>query len=432
MEWLLALLYEWIVVRVDSLLQKSLHRAIPDFDRLLADPAGRLAAGDIVIGPERRYASAVLFALVMSFLLLVLAVGAFLVVILVFMPGAALPPGAAWLGAFGLSILVSVAYTVWRFRGGRCVLSRDGVRFWFGNTAVVCPWALFSATGRPVLSLDDRSGRFVRRFVLPVWPAAVPYVEARRDGGLLIAQGIHVKTRQLTFLSANEAECRASYVVHAEELAGLLLHLGSILGGALPNHGVPVADLLETAARVSPAVRLDNEGWVTLSLARLKLPPVCCDCGRATGTVQPFSARSSLFQMGRYVKVEGQQSPTVWLPLCDACLDAWERRCRKAGWNWLALSGLTLLAGGGGAIALGTVVGGDWVWVSIGGMVLIVLALPGALFARLVGGALAEKRSSPVELERYSPRNGTVAIRFRRPGYADRVVAAMAPSTDLV
>ena len=58
---------------------------------------------------------------------------------------------------------------------------------------------------------------------------------------------------------------------------------------------------------------------------------------------------------------------------------------------------------------------------------LFILVVSGLAVGGLVGfilGTLLSKRS-PVELSRYSPARGTVAVRFRNPEYGSRLLAAM-------
>jgi hypothetical protein len=113
------------------------------------------------------------------------------------------------------------------------------VAFKLERKTVFCPWALFDTPGRPVpmivvqrppdvlAVLPVQSQRCVS-VALPLCPQAVSLVEARR-ADLVVAQGARAGTWQLKFRSAHEAELRG-FAVSADELAGLLLHLGRALG----------------------------------------------------------------------------------------------------------------------------------------------------------------------------------------------------------
>jgi hypothetical protein len=421
--WLIHVLYVSTVEKLDARRRKSLAQAVPNLAALVSDPPRALAAGDIAIGPQRRSAAVAVTGSLMAivfWLLIALAVG---VVKNGFFPDAAPDPRVLVPATLAAAIVLSMSYTRRRYRGGRCVLTRDGALLTFAGDTVFCPWALFNAAGRTILFFERGSRQFVRRFFVPVCPAAVPYVEARREDIFLFAQGIEVNTPQFRFRSANEAELRAWYEVTADEIGELLLQLGRRLGAVLPERAVTPQELRETASRLAPAAALDGKGWLLASLTRLVFPPACCDCGGPTGTVQHFAAHKPLLRLGRLLKVEASECVWVPVPVCTACQQAGRVRYRqwvfkrvKTAFLGPLFVGLLLLP----LVALRNP--GAWVAIELG--ILIVLSLPGAILAYVLARMVGRTRTAPVRLERYSPAKGTVAIRFRRPGYAELVVAA--------
>jgi hypothetical protein len=242
-----------------ALFQQSLRQAIPDLDRLLAHPAETLGHGDITIESERNY----LWPTLLTLLLVIPLWVAGLVAITLRLPAPGLGPLA--LGLVGTAPLVIVTFLllVRLFRGGPCVLSKDGVAFKLGRKTVCCPWTLFNTPGRPVpmivvqrppdvlAVLPLQSQRCVR-VALPLCPQAVSLVEARRDDAI-VPQGARAGTWQFQFRSAHEAELRG-FAVSADELAGLLLHLGRALG---PGTKSPES---EVGSQATPAALMDKDG----------------------------------------------------------------------------------------------------------------------------------------------------------------------------
>jgi hypothetical protein len=425
--WLFDLLYVSTVERFDLRRRKSLAQAVPNLDRLLADPACTLAAGSIAIGPQRRRAAAVVTGLLMAGVFWVATGVAAAVVWKGFFPGAKPKGGAIFLTTVVVSVVLSRWYARQRFRGGQCLLTRDGVQLTAAGDTVFCPWALFNAAGQAILFPEKGSQDFTRCFILPVWPAAVPHVTARREGVFLFAQGIDVHTRQFRFRSANEAELRAWYEVGAGELATLLLRLARTLGTTPPRRAVTVQELRDTASRLAPAATLDEKGWLVASLTRLVFPPLCCDCGRPTETHQMLALRKPLLRLGRLLNFEGSESGWMPVPLCGACQEADRAQYRRSVLRRvkIALGGPLFL---GLLIAPLVVFRKPGLWLAIELMLLLFLSLPGALVAYVLARMARKRRSAPVRVERYSPAQGTVAIRFRRPGYAEQVLAATAGS----
>jgi hypothetical protein len=409
-----------------ALFQQSLQEAIPDLDRLLADPAEALEHGDITIGPEKNYLWPTLLTLLV---VIPLWIGTVVTTIL------RLPaPGLGTLiwGLVATAPLVIVSFFLlakW-FRGGPCVLSKTGAAFTLRRNTVFCPWALFDTPGRPVpmimvqrppdllAVLPLQSQRCVMA-VLPVSPHAVPLAEARRDD-VVVAQGTEAGTWQFKFRSAHEAELRG-FVVAADELGGLLLHLGRALGPATRIQEP------EVASEASLTATMDEKGWLTVTISRVTFPPVCCDCGIATASTQAFRGYMPfLHQLTR-----GQVDLTLPVPVCAACQIAGKRRFRKAFWKaYMIAFAIGLVAGfsTGGIVAI--TMGKPFL---AGGLIFLFLGGLTSLFIGwFVGRGAAEKAALPVQLKRFLPNRGTIAIRFRKQEYAEQVLAVNGGSTHLL
>jgi hypothetical protein len=249
MEGHLLQLIHLAAVRIDSLFQQSLRRAIPEVERLSSDPMGTLARGDITIRPVRRYAAATLSA----------ALAAVLFWWLIAVPNRLLAgaPQEQSVGLTIVAVVIAIPLVARLFPGGWCILTTTGVELRFKRQVVFCPWSLFNSSGTLRASAKDGEQAAV---VLPVAPAAVPFVELREDG-LVRVQGRNVNTAQFRFLSDHEAEFAGLYAVDAAELGGLLLEIGCALGTSLPGRAVPTvesdpADFLKHGAiRFGPQTR---------------------------------------------------------------------------------------------------------------------------------------------------------------------------------
>jgi hypothetical protein len=406
-----------------ALFQQSLREAIPDLDRLLAHPAETLGHGDITIGPERNYLWPTLLTLL---LVIPLWVGG-VVAITLRLQAPGLGPLVWGLVATAPLVIVTFLLLVRLFRGGPCVLSKTGVAFKLGRKTVFCPWALFDTPGRPVpliavqrppdvlAVLPVQSQRCVS-VALPLCPQAVSLVEARRDD-LVVAQGARAGTWQFKFRSAHEAELRG-FAVSADELAALLLHLGRALG---PGTGTQEP---EVGSRASPAATRDKDGWITVSLTRVTFPSLCCDCGVATASAQAFRAFMPFLQQ----LTQGQVDLRLPIPVCDACQIVNKRRFRAVFWKtYLVVFGLGVFSGFAVGGILASATGDSFL---AGGLAGSFLSGLGSLFIGwFVGRGAAHKAAMPARLERFLPKKGTVAIRFRRPEYAEQVLAANGGST---
>jgi hypothetical protein len=125
---------------------------------------------------------------------------------------------------------------------------------------------------------------------------------------------------------------------------------------------------------------------------------------------------------------QGQVDLRLPVPVCNACQIANKRRFRRVFWKtYLMVFGLGVVvgfaAGGILAIAAGT-------FLLAGGAAGSFLSgLASLLIGWFVARGAAHKAAMPALLERFSPKQGTVAIRFRRPEYAEQVLAANGGST---
>jgi len=409
MEHLVILLIQFILY-LDTLSLKTLRQAVPALDRLLANPRATLAEGDITIGPARRYATAIALGLLLS--LVGWAVGAplFFAFIAPARKGP-LPAGqVALLWTLGLGLVLGSILLMLRvWRGGQVMLGVNGVEFRYRSTVVTCPWALFSVAGQPF-----RPAR--TQFLLPVLPAAVPFVEAQRHGSIL-GQGKEVNTRAVAFKSPHQATFRALYEVDALELGAFLLRLGQMLGAQLPDGSVPAVEPVLEGDSSSQTLAETDDGWITVRLTHVTFPPFCCACGTSTGDLQEFTGHSSLLRIGRWTILEGTEHVRVWIPVCPTCQNQSWRRYWRAVFRWAGL-------GVGVPLACGLIVSLPmrnpvWFFVSIP------IAMLGLLIGGLIGREVGKGRGSPAQLRRYSSRNGTVCMRFHKPEYAALLLEMM-------
>jgi hypothetical protein len=375
---------------------QPLGRFLPDLEDLLRDPRAYLQAGPVVVGPRRMYGLAALFAL----------------------PGLALLASCALgdkdLGerlALGIALLVGASLWLgWSvmLRGHSLVLSAEGVEVRYRDTAVWCPWALFNVEGEPFVPEGDspRQG-----LTLPVAPGAVPFLELRRTDSA-VSHGAQVQSRQLQFTGRDEVVLPARYEVAAADLGRLLLLLGRRLGHELPR-GAPPREAYALEALEQVPAGTDADGWITVYLTRIVLPAVCCDCGQATQETMPLRVQSH-GSLITDLLVQQVRPLEVAVPVCPACRQRLRQRQERGGGRGLALGLILGLAGG--AMLSAAQAG-----------LLLPLALGGAAVGGIAGfiiGTLAA-RQPPVQLARYSPSRGTVALRFRNPGYAALVLEAM-------
>jgi hypothetical protein len=392
---------------IDRCCQKSLKRAIPDVDQLLRDPAGTLGVQDVLIGPWRRYGTAGALALLVTFLgWLVFALvessvdrnlgvphhqqgdrQILLIILLLPMP------------------LASFALLLFFFRGGCLTLTRAGAELQFRGKTVFCPWAIFNATGHPF-------SPSMTKLHLPINPAGIPQVELRREGSP-VAQGKDVDAPQWQFQGNHSVILKAVYEVDAMKLGVFLLDLGRQLDKSSPSMPAVVVD--ETTPIVLP-VRLEKNGWIRISLTHWNLPPFCCICDMPTQQYQNFDAAPTVFKLGSFLRFDGNDRIKVPIPYCDSCRTASRRHYNRIVTTVVGLAvGVPLILGVMAALLTG----------DPRGLFCGLLLFIGAIGCLVVSGSFTKRRARPVELERYSPRKGTVAIRFKHQAYARRVLTAL-------
>jgi hypothetical protein len=374
---------------------QPLHRALPDLDDLLDDPHVYLSEAPLALGPPRMYGLAGLFAVPGVCFLLSCMLGK--------------PDGERL--AMGIGFLVgSAVWLVWSLllRGHELVLNPDGIEVVYRDAVVWAPWALFHVQGEPFVPESDspRTG-----LMLPVNSAAVPYVQLRR-GGMVVAHGLQVSGPQWFFTGHSQITLPARYEIAAQDVGELLLWLGNQLGKDLPRDPPPAeAELPETVEEVP-----DAEGWLTLPLVRLRLPPCCAGCGGPRDDTLPVPVRAR----GDWLwgPLFGARTIEVGVPVCASCRDRIANRQRGGGLVGLALGAL-----------FGTLAGGVLgFWQGEGRDVPLMLGgFAGLFFGTLAGSLLgvALSRRLPVRFRRFSPSRGIVSVRFDNPEIAARVIAEL-------
>jgi hypothetical protein len=403
MGWLLFLMGH-LTVWLDGLSERSILAAVPDLENLLLHPSRLRAGREVVIGPARRYGSVLVLSLFTAFITWFLTV--FIAVL--FGPR----PWGRHMGWFLLGSFLLLQVTLFLLiarilRGGQMVWSGRGIELRYRSQVVFCPWSVFHTPGQPF-----SPGR--GQVVLPVLPAAVPLVEARRHGQLM-AEGIRVVTPQLWFRSPREMTLRAFYEVNTLELGKVLLHLGRLLGTA----GIAPASSLDFPPEEPVAeepVHAGADGWITVNLTRLVFPAECCDCGAATTGRQKFTVRERFFGPGRFLNPAGGDPAHIWVPVCYACQTANQGRFVRAVCNGLGIGLAAVLLAAAAARIFPN---------NLAVAYLVILTIIWApLIGCLVGYQFGKARSQPLQLRNYSPARGTVSLKFRRTEYADHVVTA--------
>jgi hypothetical protein len=382
---------------------QSLSRFLPDLEDLLHDPRAYLVREPVTIGPRQMYGLAFLFGF---------AGGAFL------LSCAITGIGDGERLALGIGLLCGASvWLSWSLlmRGHSLVLHPDGVEVRYRDTAVWCPWAVFNVDGHAFVPDDSpRVG-----LTLPVASEVAPFVELRRDD-TPIAHGVQVKARQWSFVASNTVVLPARYEVRAGELGELLLLLGRRLGRQLPK-GTPPAEAYETRGLDEVPAAPDAGGWITVHLTRLAFPPHCCDCGKWTNRTMNFSLAESWDTAMSTLAPEGQ-SLDVPIPVCEVCQQRLRDRQHRGGMFGMQ-AGAFIFCGLATLLALGQ----GWRDVSLLLVIGLVALAVGGLLGFILGTLLSKQL--PAELSRYSPGRGTLALRFRHPEYAARVLAAMRAQT---
>ncbi len=371
---------------------QSLAAVVPDLDSLLDDPASYLKAGAITVGPRKMYGLAIVFGL-----------GGLLCVLAFFL----LPPGARASGAerLALGIGLLLAAGVWLgwsllLRGHELVLSADGLEVRYRDTVVWCPWALFNASGLPLVPDTDSP---LVGLTLPINPDAIPFTQLRREDSP-IGHGAQIRCRQLLFTSRNEVVLPARYSASAAQLGELLLFLGRKLGQHLPR-GTPPPEAyrLEEIDR-SGWTEPDDSGWITASLTRLHFPWRCCQCGTETRHVRRQVVMAWSDQL---LGLVGVRELTVEFPTCESCDEQLREEGQRGSRNGMFLGAiltpmLVALLGLAAQVPLERLVLVDLLALVVGG-----------LAGFLIGTALSHR--NPIQFRRYSPARGTLQLRFRNP-----------------
>jgi hypothetical protein len=405
------------VVWIEGLSDRPLRRAVPNLDHLLSDPAGTLAGGEITIRSHKRYVSFVILAL------LFFAIGqAVVILLLTEMLGQPVTLRKRILiASVVVGVVIGSFLLAWRFTcGGRCILTVDGVSFRHRGIEVFCPWTLFNVDGQPVIRTG--SGGEQIEFALPVSADAVPLVEVRRHGQV-VAQGQAVKSRQFRFRSANEAVLKAIYQVKAAELAPLLLQLGRLLGKRIE----PSASVVDAGEEIvsAPAAAWETDGWVVISLTRLFLPPYCCQCEQPTTRTVVFRGVATALRIGRFLNIQGGECISIWVPLCQVCEAAARPGYWRAYFKALLLTALVCAGiGFSGGMVLAARAGDPAAFAFLPMILAVVGGLLSLSFGWVIAAGSAKRATTLVQLDRFRPSKGSVAIRFRNPAYALQVLEA--------
>ena len=310
---------------------------------------------------------------------------------------------------FAVLLIILLLIPIWLGwsvgRGGVCIFNDDGVRLIRGGKEVFCPWSLFSTAGQPVIHfVQSTFGKNASDlFELPVNPAAVAFTEIRKNGQA-IAKGMMVKTPQFRFRSTDLASLTNFYQVRTEEFASLLLHHGRHRAKVMAEDSNPALE---------STFRLQQNGWMTISLARLAFPQICCGCGNQTTTTQAF----------RVLHMTGYAS--IAIPVCEICQRSFKREFRRAFWKnfvMIVVSSATIGFLAGMIVSKGQRRFG---FPEIPIIFAVLAGVGGSFVGWFMAKHLASKKvPAPVELHRYL-KNGSVTLRFRSPQFTERMLATI-------
>jgi hypothetical protein len=217
---------------LDDRSRRPLRQVVPELDELLSRPADVLGYREIHIGPWRRVGSFVGLALLGLLVSLFLGMWFTFCLLAPFLRAA---PDLFWQGifAFGGTIFLVILWLSMRaLSGGHCTLRPEGVYLRHRRTEVFCPWALFNAPGEPIVNKQS-----LYQIEMPIDLSAVRQVQARVKDAV-VAEGSFVKTVQFR-IRGIRAILRPLYQISPQELAWLLLHLGSELGGREATRKAP-------------------------------------------------------------------------------------------------------------------------------------------------------------------------------------------------
>ncbi len=369
---------DFIVDRLSG--RRHLGDIVPDLNGLRAEPRKVLAGGPLCIGPVnlKRLAAVFLFFLLLFYIFY-------------------------WFGLLDtwLFVLASAVFLVgeimllWKWLGPRrheLFLYEDGVKLKYGTVSVWCPWGLFNVPGNGFLY---NARTLLPTLYLPVEPAAILSVE-QRWGDETVARGTAVRAPQFSFTKDNQAIITSYYEVFPEELLPFLLEMGRRLGSTPAT--VPARDAVAEPG-AQDAVKEAENGWISLPVARLAFPPVCCGCESPTTDLLGC-------MMGQCLKIH------FHMPFCQACGEVLRQRVRRGRLIGIAAGAVLCVPA---LILLLPLVD------ALGKVFLLALGVPALLyFGWTAGQHIAHARGMPLQVRYWF---GTrVKVRFSRPEYARHVL----------
>jgi hypothetical protein len=316
-----------------------------------------------------------------------------------------------------LFIGVGIVAVSWRLWYGRpeILLQETGVTFQDRRYQVFCPWALFNAPGKPFLYVG---GGVPMQGTVPVASEAVPLIEIRA-GEYYLDQGSRRRVCHLIeFTKPNEIALPVGWFgLNLVEVGSLLLHLGRTLSDQGPP---PQPSVTGDPASVEPPARLVGRrdgDWITVSMAQLTFPAVCCRCNVPTEAIVVEALRSRwVWVWSMFHKYRFEWDIAAPLPECEECQANQRRRLRR-GRLVGALVGASILS----LAADAAVLNGQNIWLTY----LWILPL-GVLIGVLFGGAIVAR---PLWSGEYSRHNGTVTFHFRNRTYTDLFLRHLAATT---
>src|SRR5262249_14703204 len=138
-----------------------------------------------------------------------------------------------------------------------------------------------------------------------------------------------------------------------------------------------------------------------------------------------FRAFTPFLRLGPFLNIEGAEHLWIHVPVCKACQSDTSKRYQKAFWRTFLI---VLGIGAGGGFLVGTLIplldGDPKLFTILPVFCSFSAGLVSLFFAWSLGKRAAGKASAPVQLQRYLPEKGTVALRFRRSEYAEQIRGA--------
>jgi hypothetical protein len=208
----------------DHFFRRELKQLIPNLRELIDHPAEVLAYQDVQVGPCRRYVSSIVIGLISG---IGLSTALAMCLMSFVTQDRLVIRGFAIFSLLSFPVLASI-FVLYLSRGGEVVLTRERVEFRYRRTRVVCPWAVFNASGDPAALSYDR--------------LAIPVSESLHDVECFVngepkQAGLSVNTRQfrvrafdrprVTGFEHNlEAILGDYYVGRLDDIACLLLIVG--------------------------------------------------------------------------------------------------------------------------------------------------------------------------------------------------------------